>query len=151
MYITKQGFFDAQAELTYLTKVEIPLVVQQLIETHPSIRPAEATDYDYFKSKQAVIEKRIAELETLIRDAIIIKNVDTDKVSIGAKIKLEFLSERKVRTYFIVGTYEANPFENKISNEAPLIKAILNKKVNDTATVALKSRQCQIRVLEIST
>lgn len=86
----------------------------------------------------------------MIDKAEIIEQKSTDKVSIGSSVKLEFLDDHEVETYTIVGTSEVDPFANKISNESPIAKAILNSKVGDVATVVCDAGNYQVKVLEIA-
>ena len=95
------------------------------------------------------IESRIQELEVMLENAVIITEVDTNKVSIGTCVKLEFVGDDEVETYSIVGTKEADPFENKISNESPIAKAIMGKKVGDVATVNCDDNSYDVKILEI--
>jgi len=149
-YLTKQGWENAQSELKYLVRVRRPEVTNLLKEAGITRNIDRTAEYAYLKEEQALVEKQIAELEQLLKEAEVIRDVDTDKVSVGTRIKLKFLGDNKVQNYAIVGTHEANPFENKVSNESPLVKAILGKRVNDTATMEMGPNVFKIRILSIS-
>ena len=151
-YLTKQGLLGVQTELNYLIKTRRPEISKSLKDFRASKAPSEIIEYAYVKEEQTLTEKKIHELEALIKEATIIKDiVNPDRVSIGTKIQLKFLKNNEIKTYSIVGTHEANPFDNKISNESPIVQAILGKKVNDKITVTLRSTKYQIQILSIST
>lgn len=149
-YLTKQGLSEAKAELDYLVKTRRPEMVQLLKDVCPQRNSSAESERGFIRDEQAVVEKRIAELGALIKSAVIIEDTDTARVSVGAKAKLKFLNNNEIKTYSIVGTHEANPFKNKISNESPIARAILGKKVNDVATVDLGPKRFRIVVLGIS-
>ena len=86
----------------------------------------------------------------MIENAIIIGAGATDTVSIGSKVKIKYVEDDDCEEYMIVGTKEADPFENKISNESPIAKAILGLKVNEIGTVACDAGDYKVQVLEIA-
>jgi len=150
IYLTKQGLSEAQAELNYLTKTRVPELAQSLKDARSSEITLENWDWYSLRNEQILIEKRITRLRDLVRNATIIEDSGTDKVSVGTKTKLKFLADDRIETYYIVGTYEANPFEHKISDRSPIVRAILGKEVNDTVTVTLKSSEFQVKIMGIS-
>ena len=89
-------------------------------------------------------------LEKQIEKAIVIKNVKTDKVSVGNTVELEYVGDDDTDTYTIVGVKEADPFANKISNESPIAKAIMGAKVGDVATVTSPNGEYQVKIVAIS-
>jgi len=149
IYLTKQGLLEAKEELDNLLKYKRLEVIQDLKNTRYSDKLLENAEYSYVKQDQAMVEKRIAELNYLIANAVIITDVNTDEVSIGAKVKLKFIPENEIETYAIVGTHEINPVKNKISTEAPIAKAILGKKVDDIVNVIHKFGEYKVKILEI--
>ena len=96
-----------------------------------------------------MLEAKIQELEHTLEKAIIIKNVDTDKVAVGNSVKLEYLDDGEIEQYSIVGNKEADPFKNKISNESPIAKAINGLTVGDIATVDSQNGQYKVKIVEI--
>lgn len=134
-YLTEQGMLELKEELDNLRNVRRPMIIQSLKDARSLGDLSENAEYDAARTEQAIIEGQITELETLLENAVIVKNVKTDKVSIGVKVKLEFVEDKEIEIYSIVGTKEADPFENKISNESPIAKAIMNKKAGTTVTV----------------
>ena len=85
----------------------------------------------------------------MVENAVVIENIKTDCVGIGTKVKIEYIEDEETEEYSIVGSKEADPFENKISNESPIAQAILGLKVGDIANVASPNGQYQVKVLEI--
>lgn len=90
---------------------------------------SENAEYDAARNEQAQVEAKIKELEVLIENAKIIEKVRTDIVQIGTKVKIEYVEDKDIDEYTIVGSKEADPFSNKISNESPIAKAIIGKKL----------------------
>ena len=149
-YLTQEGLEELKKELTYLKTEKRPAVINALKEARALGDLSENAEYDAARAEQGEVEGRIAQLEVMIDKAEIIEQKSTDKVSIGSSVKLEFLGDHEVETYTIVGTSEVDPFANKISNESPIAKAILNSKVGDVATVVCDAGNYQVKVLEIA-
>jgi len=148
-YLTKRGLLEAQAELDHLTRLYRPGILKTLEDIYTEKNLAEDADYDRTKNDLYAVEKRIMELGNLINSATVVEKTDDKKVSVGNKIRLKFLTDNKTRTYYVVGTHEANPFKNRISNESPIVQAILGKKVNEIATVTMGLREYKVRILGI--
>ena len=149
--ITENGLAELKAEYEELTTVKRPENVQAIKEARALGDLSENAEYDAARNEQAVIEARITELEKIFERVEVIREdeVSTDCVSIGTNVKLEFVDDGESEVYSIVGTTEADPFENKISNESPIAKAILGKKVGDVVTVNTDSANYDVKVLEI--
>ena len=150
-YLTEKGLKEIQDELDELKTVKRPENIQALKDARALGDLSENAEYDAARNEQAVIETRITEIEKILETAEVISDdeIDTNTVSIGTSVKLEFIDDKEVDTYYIVGRTEADPFENRISNESPIAKAILGKKVNDIATVKCDSDDYDVKILEI--
>jgi len=114
---------------------------------------SENSEYDEAKNEQAEVENRILEIENTLKNARIIDqdDIDTTIVSIGSKVLLLDLTYNEEVTYTIVGSLEADPLNNKISNESPVGKALLGHKVNDEVTVSVPSgSELKFKILDIS-
>lgn len=148
-YLTEQGLNELKQELDELKNVRRPENIQALKEARALGDLSENAEYDAARNEQAIIEGRIQELEAMLENVEVITEVDTDKVSIGVKVKVEFVDDKETDVYSIVGTKEADPFENKISNESPIAKAIMGKKVGDVATVETETSSYDVKILEI--
>lgn len=148
-YLTEEGLKAIQDELEYLKMTKRPEVINALKEARALGDLSENAEYDAARGEQATVEAKIIELEAMIEHAVIIKEVKTDKVSIGNSVKIEYVEDGETEEYSIVGSKEADPFNNKISNESPIAQAIIGKKVNDVVTVASPNGEYQVKILEI--
>lgn len=112
----------------------------------------ENAEYDTAKEEQAMIEGEIFEIEQKLRTAKIIKEDDLDKssVGLGCTVTLYDFEEDQKITYKIVGTTEANPAKNKISNESPVGKALLDKKIGDIITVETPGGKSKFKIIDIT-
>lgn len=150
VYVTEQGLADMKKELEYLKMEKRPAVIEALKEARALGDLSENAEYDAARNEQSETENRIAVLEKQIEKAIVIKNVKTDKVSVGNTVELEYVGDDDKDTYTIVGVKEADPFANKISNESPIARAIMGAKVGDTRAVDSPNGEYQVKILSIS-
>ena len=111
---------------------------------------SENAEYDIAKEEQAKLEARIIEIETKLRNAQIYEKSKSDKVGLGHTVKLLDLDTNEEVTYDIVGSHQANPMENKISNDSPVGKALIGKKRGDEVEVKVKVGVIRFRILKIS-
>lgn len=151
VYLTEKGLAELKAELENLKTVKRPENIEALKDARALGDLSENAEYDAARNEQAIIESRITELEKILETAEVISDseINTDSVSIGTAVKLEFIDDEETDTYYIVGRTEADPFENKISNESPIAQAILGKKAGEVATVKCDSDDYQVKILEI--
>lgn len=151
IFVTQEGLEDLHAELENLLHVVRPEVIQELQEARAQGDLSENADYDAARDHQARVEARIKELENLIKNSVIITDEDTGakSVRLGSKVTIRDESEGTTLTFNIVGTVEADPFNNRISNEAPLVQAILDCKPNDTVMVNGVEEPYQVTVLNV--
>lgn len=148
-YLTEEGLKEIQEELEYLKMTKRPEVINALKEARALGDLSENAEYDAARGEQATVEAKIVELEQMIEHAVVIKDVKTDKVSIGNTVKIEYIEDKETEEYSIVGSKEADPFNNKISNESPIAQAIMGKKAGDIVNVASPSGEYQVKILEI--
>lgn len=150
VYLTNEGFLEIEEELNYLKEVKRPEVIKALKDARALGDLSENADYDAARNEQAKVEGRILELEKLLEVAELIEKRDNDKVGLGATVKIMYDGdEDDTEEYRIVGSKEADPSNNKISNESPLAKAIMGAKVGDTCTVESPNGNYEVEVLEI--
>ena len=151
VYLTNEGFLEIEEELNHLKDVKRPEVIKALKEARALGDLSENADYDAARNEQAQIEGRILELEKIIETAEIIEKQDSDKVGLGATVVLRYLDEDDDETeeYKIVGSKEADPSKNKISNESPLAKAIWGAKAGDERTVDSPRGKYRVEIVEI--
>ena len=136
---TTAGFKALQDELNFLKNVKREEVKADIAKARSYGDLSENSEYDEAKNEQAKVEMRIHELEQMISVAHIIdeSEIDESVVSVGSVVKLYNKTMKKEVTYHIVGSYEANPFEGKISDQSPIGLGILGSKEGETVTVEL--------------
>ena len=149
VYLTQEGLDKLKEELDYLKLEKRPEVISALKDARALGDLSENAEYDAARNEQAIVEAKIAELEEMIENAVVIKEVSTDKVSIGNSVKIEYVEDNDTEVYSIVGSKEADPFQNKISNESPIAKAILGLSVGDIAHVDSPNGKYSVKVVEI--
>jgi transcription elongation factor GreA len=111
----------------------------------------ENSEYDEAKNEQAYIEGKIAQIEAMLKNAVVIdeEDVSTEKVSIGSKVRLRDLDTNEENIFTIVGSTEANPAELKISNESPIGSALMGKKKGDVVEVTVPDGILRFKILKI--
>ena len=150
IYVTVEGLASMKDELDELVKVKRPEVIKALKEARALGDLSENAEYDAARQEQAQTEARIKELEVMIENAVVIENVDTNEVSIGTRVTIEYVGDDDTEEYSIVGVKEADPFNNKISNESPIARAILGKKIGDVVSVDSPNGKYDVKVIAIT-
>lgn len=148
-YMTKQGFEDMQKELEFLQTEKRPAVIEALKEARALGDLSENAEYDAARTEQAEVEAKIASLTMMLENAEVIEEAGTDEVSIGNVVEIEYVDDAEKETYTIVGSTEADPFENKISNESPIAIAIMGKKIGEIAKVESPNGEYEVKVISI--
>lgn len=149
-YLTEEGLNELKKELEYLKTEKRPEVINALKEARALGDLSENAEYDAARTEQAEVEGKIAEIEAMLENAELIKEVNTNKVSIGTTVTLKYIEDDETDTYTIVGSKEADPFENKISNESPIAKSIMGAKKGELVTVDSPNGKYQVEIVEIS-
>lgn len=149
VYLTQEGLEELKKELEHLKFEKRPEVINALKDARALGDLSENAEYDAARQEQSIVEGRIVELEAMIENAIVIEKKATDAVSIGTKVKIEYVDDKETDEYSIVGSKEADPFLNKISNESPIAQAIMGLKVGDIAHVVSPNGQYDVKILEI--
>ena len=150
IYVTVEGLASMKDELDELVKVKRPEVIKALKEARALGDLSENAEYDAARQEQAQVEARIKELEIMIEKAVVIENVNTEVVSIGTTVTIEYIEDAEKEDYSIVGVKEADPFNNKISNESPIARAILGKKIGDTVSVESPNGTYDVKIVAIN-
>ncbi len=150
IYLTNEGLESLKSELDELKNVRRPEVIAALKEARALGDLSENAEYDAAKNEQAILENRIKEIEVMLENATVITDIKTDKVGIGNKVTIEYVEDNDTDEYFIVGSKEADPFSNKISNESPIAKAIMGFKVGDIVTVDSPNGNYDVKILAIA-
>ena len=149
VYLTEEGYDKIKKELEYLKMEKRPEVINALKEARALGELSENAEYDAARTEQAEVENRIIELEAMMEKAMIIKDVDTDKVSVGTKVKIKYVEDGDTDVYSIVGSNEADPFENRISNESPIAKAIMGHSAGEVVSVDSPNGKYDVEIMEI--
>lgn len=148
--LTEEGLALYQEELQKLIDVDRPNNIKALQDARSQGDLSENADYDAARDEQSRIEGRIAELTDIIKNHVIIKiDENSNKVSLGKVVTIEFIGMNKTETYKIVGTLEADPFNNKVSNESPLGAAISGRETNDVVTVVTAKKEFKVKIVEV--
>lgn len=150
LYLTQEGLDEIKKELEELKLVKRPEVINALKDARAQGDLSENAEYDAARTEQAIVESRIKELEVMLERAVVITKVNTDVVSIGTKVTLEYVDDDDTEEYSIVGSKEADPFANKISNESPIAKAIMGLKVGSIVSVDSPNGKYDVKILAIN-
>ncbi|MFA5602524.1 MAG: transcription elongation factor GreA [Bacilli bacterium] len=149
-YLTKEGVAELRKELDYLITIKRPEVITALKEARSLGDLSENADYDAARNEQAQVEARITQLEHLLSNVVIIKNGSKEKVAVGSTVEIEYIEdEGDSEIYKIVGSQEADPSNNKISNKSPIANAILNHKVGDIVKVESPNGEYEVKIKNI--
>ena len=149
--LTPDGLVKLKSELEELQGPKRREVADRIRHAREFGDIAENAEYDDAKNEQAMLEHRIAMLEERLRSARVLekKDIAKDVVSIGSTVKLRDIAANKTVEYHIVGSAEANPADNKLSNESPVGKAILGHKKGEVVEVAAPRGALKFKILEI--
>ena len=149
--LTPEGYEKLKEEISYLSTEKRREVAERIKTAREFGDIAENAEYDDAKNEQALLEHRIAQLEERLRNARVItkKEISKDSVSIGSRVKLRDVDAKETIEYHIVGSAEANPSENKLSNESPVGKAIIGRKKGETVEVAAPRGTLKFKIMDI--
>ncbi|WP_423799157.1 transcription elongation factor GreA [Neobacillus sp. SAB-20_R2A] len=149
--MTQAGKEKLEQELEYLKTVKRKEVVERIKIARSFGDLSENSEYDSAKEEQAFVEGRITTLENMIRNAKIISEGELagDTVSLGSSVTFVELPDGDEETYTIVGSAEADPFEGKISNDSPIAKSLMGKKVGDQVSVQTPGGEMSVRIVSI--
>ena len=149
--LTKEGYEKLNAEIEYLSTAKRAEVAERIRVAREFGDIAENAEYDDAKNEQAMLEHKIAQLEERLLSARVItkKEISKDQVSVGSKVRLRDVQANKTFEYHIVGSAEADPGQNKLSNESPVGKAIMGRKKGDTVEVAAPRGKLKFKIMDI--
>lgn len=150
IFLTSEGYLELENELDYLKTTKRAEVIKTLKEARALGDLSENSEYDQAREEQANLEKRILEVEYALEHATVIDKSETDgKVGIGCQVELQYEDDDDTESYKIVGSQEADPFNNKISNESPIAAAIMGKKVGETVEVSSPDGVYSVKIVAI--
>lgn len=150
--ISKKGLEALNKELRELVDVKRPEIIKQIQEAREQGDLSENADYDAAKNEQARIEKRIQEIEEILNNIEIVEETKSktgNVVAFGSTISYKELPKGEKYKVTICGSIEADPSKNLISNESPLAKAIIGRKVGDTVEIRGIDNPYKIEILNI--
>ena len=149
--LTPEGYEKLKQEIDYLQNDKRREVAERIRVAREFGDIAENAEYDDAKNEQAMLEHKIAQLEEWLLSARVItkKEISKDTVSVGATVRLRDVAAAKTFEYHIVGSAEADPAQNKLSNESPVGKAIMGHKKGDVVEVTTPRGALKFKILEI--
>ena len=153
--MTPEGLEELKAKIEHLSTVRRREVAERIKEAREFGDIAENSEYDDAKNEQAMLEKQIADLEAKLRSARAVdsNDVDTDSVSVGVTVHVKDQKTDKSAKYRIVGSAEASPAQQKLSNESPVGKALMGHKRGEIVSVPVPrgpARKLKITKIESS-
>lgn len=150
--ISKEGLIKYEEELNFLKGTRREEVAQKIKEAREQGDLSENAEYDAAKDEQREIEERIAEIEELLKNSVVVDKTDLKKgvIGIGSHVKLYDAKEEDNIEYDIVGATEADSLNGKISNESPLGAALIGKKKGDVVEVSLARGKLKMEIIKVS-
>lgn len=149
--LTQKGLDELKKKLEILETERRNEVIEKIKVARSYGDLSENSEYDEAKNEQAIIESKITQLEAMLKN---VEVVDTDELStehigVGSKVRLKDLEFDEEEVYHIVGSAEADPMDNKISDESPMGKALLGHKLGDDVQVEAPAGAIHFKVMEI--
>ena len=150
--MTKEGLQKLKDEYATMVSVDRPAISQQIGEARDKGDLSENAEYDAAKEAQGLLEMKISQLEEIIRNVRLIdeSKLDTEKVQILNKVKIQNLANKKTMEYTIVAESEADLKSNKLSINTPIASALLGHKVGDIVEVKVPAGLLKFEIIEIS-
>lgn len=149
--MTQAGKQKLEQELEYLKTVKRKEVVERIKVARSFGDLSENSEYDAAKDEQAFVEGRITTLENMIRNAVIIEEdaANSSIVTLGKSVTFIELPDGEEETYTIVGSAEADPFEGKISNDSPIAKSLIGRRVGEEVTVHTPGGDMVVKIVAV--
>lgn len=149
--LTQSAVDELKEELKYLRTTRRNEVAEKIKEAKSFGDLSENSEYDEAKSDQAKLEARIAEIEYTLSHATVLdeSTLSTESVHTGLSVKVFDRTYNEELVYHIVGAPQANPMQNKVSDESPVGKALLGHKVGDVVVAETPAGNDEIEILEI--
>lgn len=149
--LTEAGLKEKQTKLDFLKTVRRAEISEQIKEARAFGDLSENAEYDEAKNEQARVETEIAQLEKLLRNAVILddSSIDSSTVGIGAYVRILDMEFKEEEEYLIVDSVEADADKKRLSNESPVGSALVGKKVGDIATVTTPTGTINFKILNI--
>ncbi|MEA2112370.1 MAG: transcription elongation factor GreA [Patescibacteria group bacterium] len=148
-YLTKEKYRELVDELDWLQTGRRKEVADELREATSLGDLSENAEYHQAREDQAGVEKRIKELEVIIKNAVIVKQSKFNTVSAGATVVVKKKGDKESKEFYIVGTQEADIDQNKISVTSPLVNAMLDKKEGETFTFKSPKGMQEYKIISV--
>ncbi|WP_215743069.1 transcription elongation factor GreA [Mesomycoplasma hyorhinis] len=151
IFLTKESLESYKKELNQLINVERNKVIDEIKSAREQGDLSENAEYDAAREKQGIIEARILEIESILSKAKLIENtgLKSDEITIGSKVSILNLKTQTSHNVQIVGSLDANPFQNKISNLSPLASALIGRKAGEEIEIDV-SEKYSVQILSIN-
>ena len=147
--LTPEGHEKLKDDIEHLSTVKRREVAERIKQAREFGDIAENSEYDDAKNEQAMLEHRIATLQERLKSARVIAASEITTDSVGSHVRLRDVSAKETVEYHIVGSAEANPAENKLSNESPVGEAILGRKKGETVEVSAPRGSLKYKIMDI--
>lgn len=149
--LTPRGLQRIEDELRELQTVRRQDVAEQIRQAKELGDVAENAEYETAKTEQAFLESRIAELKGILNNCFVIEESDirTDVIGIGSEATVKDLDLDEEWEFTMVGSFEADPEQDRISNESPIGEALFGKAVGDEVSVKTPAGTVRLKVLDI--
>ncbi len=149
--LTPEGVVKLEQELNYLNTVKRREIAERIKQAIAFGDLSENSEYDEAKNEQAFTEGRIVTLENMLRNVRVIddEDISTDRVSIGCTVKILDIEFDETLEYTIVGSAEADPTQNKISNESPVGRALIGQQIGSVVDVNVPDGVIKFKILDI--
>ena len=151
--LTASGLRKLEEELEHLKGTRRKEVAERIKQAKEFGDLSENAEYDDAKNEQAFVEGRILQIEQMLRSARLIDNdhaADASAVTFGSTVTIRDAAVGDEASYTIVGTAEADPLRDRISNESPVGQALLGRKIGDTVTIRVPAGTLKYTILEIA-
>lgn len=150
--MSREGYEELEKKLNYAVTVRRAEIAEKLKEARSFGDLSENAEYDEAKNEQAILEGEIQTMQMTLENADVVEDdsITVDEIGIGSTIEIRRTDRDKIEKFRIVGSTEANPAEAKISDDSPIGKAALKKKVGDIFIVDAPIGELQFEVISIS-
>lgn len=145
--LTKEGLGNLERELKDLREVARPVAVEKLEKARGMGDLSENSAYTTAREEMTILEGRIQELDDVIRNAEIIENSTTDEIGVGNRVTVEI--NNNLEDLHVVGEFEADPMNKKLSNISPIGRALIGKKVGDVIEIEIPSGRIKYKIIAI--
>lgn len=148
--LTTRGKNDLEKELKRLREVDRVENIKALQDARAQGDLSENADYDAARDQQGKINARITEIEAILKNYVIIQKDKTGMIAVGNTVEVKFADEDDTETYVIIGSLQTDPLSGKISNQSPLGKALMGKKVGDKVMFTSETgNEFNVEIIEV--